>query len=118
MDCNTIICSNTITNNSEVILIPNRQIKNLVNTSNYRLIIACNINSPTSNLPVYIQTEIGNIPVLCKYGNEVYANMLNKRINYPIGYGDENSLYPEGQFVITSCSCLNKKSNTNNEISL
>ncbi len=110
--CNTIICSSSETTETGVILIPNRIIKNLENLGNYRLIVACNINTPTANLPVYIQTSIGNIPVLCKYGNEVYANMLNKRVNYPIGYGNQNPEYTLGQFIITSCSCLNKKSTT------
>lgn len=110
MDCNTIIISSTITTGTGVILIPNRTIKNLTNTCNYRLIIACNINTPTANRPVFIQTAIGNIPVLCKYGNTLYANQLNKRVNYPIGYGNQNTNYTLGQFVITSCNCLNCKS--------
>lgn len=66
----------------------------------------------TANLPVYIQTNSGNIPVLCKYGNEVIANMLNKRVNYPIGYGNENPNYTDGQFIILSCCNLNKRGTT------
>lgn len=108
MNCNTIICSSVTTTDTGVILIPNRTVKNLINTGNYRLIIACNVEA-TANLPVYIQTSLGNIPVLCKYGNEVIANMLNKRVNYPIGYGNQNPNYTEGQFIILSCSCLNPR---------
>lgn len=114
MNCNTIICSSSETTTTGIILIPNRVVKTLENTCNYRLIIACNINTPTNNLPVFIQTAIGNIPVLCKYGNTIYANQLNKRVNYPIGYGNENENYELGQFVILSCNCLNKKSTTVN----
>ena len=108
MNCKTMVISSVTTTSTGVVLIPNRTVKNLVNTGNYRLIIACNVEA-TANLPVYIQTAIGNIPVLCKYGNEVIANMLNKRVNYPIGYGNQNPNYTEGQFVILSCNCLNAR---------
>ena len=108
MNCNTIICSSVETTDTGVVLIPNRTIKNLINTGNYRLIIACNVEA-TANLPLYIQTSLGNIPVLCKYGNELLANQVNKRVNYPIGYGNQNSNYTEGQFVILNCNCLNPR---------
>lgn len=111
-NCDTIICSNSTTTTTGVVLIPNNTVKNVENTGDYRLILACNIDNATSNLPVFIQTAIGNIPVLCKYGNTVYTNQLNKRVNYPIGYGNANSNYTLGQFVITSCCGLNKKSTT------
>ena len=106
---NTIICSNVTTGTNDVVLIPNTPIKTLTNTCNYRLILACNIPDATANYPVFIQVGENNIPVLCKYGNEILANQLNRRINYPIGYGNENSNYTNGQFVITSCCNLNKR---------
>lgn len=109
MCCNTIICSNVTTTSTGVILVPNQTIKTLNNLSDYRLVLACNIPSPTSNLPVFIQTSIGNVPILCRYGNTLYANQLNKRVNYPISYGNQNTNYAKGQFVITSCSCLNRR---------
>ena len=109
MNCNTIICSQCEVADNLVVLIPNREIKNLENACNYRLIIACNINTPASNYPLAIQVGENNIPVLCKYGNEVLANMVNKRVNYPIGYGNNNSNYTNGQFVILSCECLNSR---------
>lgn len=108
MNCNTIVCSNATTTSTGVVLIPNKEVKNLVNTGNYRLIIACNVEA-TANLPLYIQTVLGNIPVLCKYGNQLLANQVNKRVNYPLGYGNQNPDYENGQFVITSCSCLNPR---------
>lgn len=108
MNCNTIVCSSATTTDTGVILIPNKAVKNLTNTGNYRLIIACNVEA-TSNLPLYIQTTLGNIPVLCKYGNELLANQVNKRVNYPLGYGNQNTNYTEGQFVILSCNCLNAR---------
>ena len=108
--CNdTIVCSNLTTGTDNVVLIPNQEIKTLVNTGNYRLIIACNIPAPTANYPVFIQVGANNVPVLCKYGNEILANQLNKRVNYPIGYGSDNSNYTNGQFVITSCCNLNPR---------
>jgi ribosomal protein L30E len=109
MNCNTIICSNLTTGTDNVVLIPNQTIKTLVNTANYRLVIACNIPEATANYPVFIQAENTNVPVLCKYGNEVLANQLNRRVSYPIGYGNQNSNYTDGQFVILTCCNLNKR---------
>lgn len=109
MNCNTIICSNLTTGTNNVVLIPNQPIKTLVNTGNYRLVLACNIPEATANYPVFIQVGENNIPVLCKYGNQVLANQLNRRINYPIGYGNENTGYVNGQFVILSCCNLNRR---------
>lgn len=111
MDCNTIYCSNATTTSTGVVLIPNRTIRNLENTKNYGLVLCCGANA-TANLPVFIQTGIGNIPVLCRYGNTLYANQLNRRVRYPIGYGNQNDNYENGQFVITSCSCINPRSTT------
>ena len=109
MDCNTIVISNVETTTDTVVLIPRQAIKNLVNTGNYRLIIACNVPDATSNFPIAIQVGANNIPVLCKYGNELLASQVNKRVNYPLGYGDNNSNYTNGQFVILSCNCLNER---------
>ena len=106
---NTIICSNLTTGTDNVVLIPNEEIKNLTNTGNYRLILACNIPEATANYPVFIQVGTNNIPILCKYGNQIYANMLNRRVNYPIGYGNENTNYTNGQFIIQSCCNLNPR---------
>lgn len=106
---NTIICSNLTMGTEQVILIPNNEIKTVVNLGNYRLVIACNIPEATANYPVFIQVGSNNIPVLCKYGNVVLANQLNRRTNYPIGYGNENTDYTNGQFVIQSCCGLNKR---------
>lgn len=108
MNCKTIFISSVTTTDTGVILIPSKTIKNLINTGNYRLIVACNVEA-TSNLPLFIQTSAGNIPVLCKYGNELLANQINKRVNYPIGYGNQNTNYTNGQFVILSCNCLNAR---------
>ena len=102
MDCNTIYCSNAITGDTSITLVPNREIKTLENTGCYKLVICCNATA-TSNLPVNIQVNGINIPVLCKAGNIVYANQLTKRRCYSIMYGDENPEYTSGQFVIQNC---------------
>ena len=104
MDCNTIRCSNATTTATTVVLIPNREIKTLENTGCYRLVICCNATA-TSNLPVFIQVNGTSIPVLCKAGNTVYANQLQKRENYGIMYGNENANYTNGQFVIQNKIC-------------
>ena len=104
MDCNTIYCSNAITGDDSVVLVPNRAIKTLENTGSYRLVICCNATA-TSNLPVYIEVNGVDIPVLCKAGNVIYANQLQKRKNYGIMYGNENPDYTDGQFVIQDRIC-------------
>lgn len=104
MNCNTIYCSNAETTQTTVVLIPNQEIKTLENTGCYRLVICCNATA-TNNLPVYIKVGTTNIPVLCKAGNTIYANMLQKRKNYSIMYGNDNSNYTDGQFVIQDRVC-------------
>ena len=103
-----IIVSTSQTTGTGVILIPNCTITP-TNLGEYRLIIACNINTPTANLPLFIQTSVGNVPVLCKFGNTLYANQVNKRVNYPLIYGNQNVNYTEGQFIIPSCACINPR---------
>lgn len=109
MNNRTIFINSVEQDTDVIVLIPNREIKNLVNVENYRLIIACNVTSPTANLPIVIQTELGQIPVLCKYGNNILANQLNKRIAYCVGYGSENENYENGQFVLFNINMLNKR---------
>ena len=104
MNCNTICCSNAETTQTTVVLIPNQEIKTLENTGCYRLIICCNATA-TANLPVYIQVVKTPIPVLCKAGNVIYANQLQKRRNYGIMYGNQNPDYVNGQFVIQDRIC-------------
>ena len=98
----TIYTSNVETTDTEVILIPNQNVKNLVNAQTYGLVI-CNNVVATANLPVFIRTNLGDIPILCKAGNTMYANQLNTRIRYPIIFGNMNENYVDGQFVILSC---------------
>lgn len=114
MDCNTIYCSSATTTDTGVILIPNRTVKNLVNTCTYGLIIACNVEA-SANLPVYIQTSLGNIPCFCKYLNEIYSSQLKKRVRYSIGYGNGNTNYTEGQFVVFDRICPRSEITTTGE---
>ena len=104
MNCNTIYCSNAETTATTVVLVPNREIKTLENTGSYRLVICCNATA-TSNLPVFIQVNGVSIPILCKAGNIVYANQLQKRVNYGVMYGNENENYEDGQFVVQDRIC-------------
>ena len=100
----TMFISSVTTNATNVILVPNQEVKNLTNATCYKIIIACNVEA-TANLPVLIQTSLGNIPVLCRYGNVVYANQLRKRTMYRIGFGSQNPGYTTGQFVFQSNIC-------------
>ncbi|MBR4486073.1 hypothetical protein IKS57_01715 [bacterium] len=104
MNCNTIYCSNAITGDDNVVLVPNRAIKTIENTGSYRLVICCNATA-TANLPLFIQVNGVNIPVLCKAGNVVYSSQVDKRVNYGIMYGNENPNYTNGQFVIQDRIC-------------
>ena len=108
-NCNTIVVSSATTTSTGVVLIPNRTstFANLTNTGKYELVIACGVRA-TASLPVFIQTSSGNIPVLCKLGNQVYSNQLRKRYRYCIGYGNNNTSYTLGQFVVFNsleCAC-------------
>ena len=104
MDCNTIYVSNAQTTATTVVIIPNQEIKTLNNCGCYRLIICCNATA-TSNLPVFIQVGTLSIPVLCKAGNTMYANQLQKRVNYSIMYGNDNEAFVNGQFVVQNRVC-------------
>jgi len=100
--CLTMYCSTVETTDESVVLIPNKAVRNLVNAETYGLVI-CSNAAATANLPVFIRTNIADIPVLCKAGNTMYANQLNTRVRYPIIYGNQNDNYENGQFVITTC---------------
>lgn len=104
MNCNTMVISSANTTGTGVILIPNQEVKTLTNATCYKLIIACNVEA-TANLPVFIQTALGNIPVLCRFSDTLYANQLNKRTMYRIGYGNANDNYTLGQFTMQCNVC-------------
>lgn len=102
--CNTILISSAVIEDGNVILIPNRTIRTLTNAETYRFVIAVNVQS-SENAPVFIRVGNIDIPVLCKYGNTMYANQLRTRYNYAIGYGNANTNYENGQFVIFNGVC-------------
>ena len=104
MNCNTIYVSNVIMGDTDVVLVPNRAIKTLENCGCYRLVICCNATA-TANLPVFIQVNGVNIPILCKAGNTMYANQLQKRKSYSIMYGNQNTNYTNGVFVVQDRVC-------------
>ena len=106
----TIFISSITTTDTGVILIPSTTItaQKLVDLNRYRLVIACNLKA-TANLPVYIQAEIGNIPLLCKFaGNDIFPDQLRSRKCYTIVYGNNNVLSSIGQFVLQNCVCPTK----------
>lgn len=109
---NTMFISSVETTSTGVILIPNQEVKNLTNATCYKIIIACNVEA-TSNLPVFIQTALGNIPVLCRFSNTLYANQIKKRTMYRIGYGNANDNYTIGQFTMQSNVCPKSEVVTN-----
>lgn len=108
--CNEIKITGITTTATGVVLIPARTIinTNLMNTGKYKLIIACGLKS-TNSLPIFIQTQSGNVPLLCKFANPVFSNQLRTRKAYCIGFGNRNTTpYPLGQFVVFNdlcCAC-------------
>lgn len=108
-NCNTIYITSLTTTSTGVVLIPNRTITqtNLANTFNYNLVIACGLKA-TNSLPVFIQTSAGNVPLLDKYANPVYSNQLRTRTRYCVSYGNTNTNYTLGQFLVRNnlcCAC-------------
>lgn len=106
----TIFISNITTTDTGVILIPSTTItaQKLVDLNKYRLVIACNLKA-TANLPVYIQTAIGNVLLWCKFaGNNIFPDQLRSRKCYTIVYGNNNVLSSIGQFVLQNCVCPTK----------
>lgn len=103
---NNILITGITQNATAITLIPARPITltNLTNTGNYRLRLACGLKA-TSALPVQIQVGAVNVPVLSNYGNLVYSNQLKTRKCYRIGYGNGNTGYTNGQFVVFDCIC-------------
>ena len=104
MNCNTIYVSSVINGDDNVVLVPNRAIKTITNCGCYRLIICCNATA-NANLPVFLQINGVNIPILCKAGNTMYASQLEKRKSYSIMYGNENAGYVNGQIVVQDRVC-------------
>ena len=103
----TILISNITTTDTGVILIPSTTITagKLFNLNKYKMIIQCNLKA-TANLPVYIQTAIGNIPLFCKFaGNNIFPDQLRNRYCYTVVYGNGNTLSTIGQFVLQNPVC-------------
>lgn len=103
----TIYISSITTNATQVILVPSTTITalKLADLNKYKLVIACNLRA-TANLPVYIQTALGPVPLLCKYaGNNIFPDQLRSRKCYTVVYGNNSVLSSVGQFVLQNCVC-------------
>ena len=115
----TIFISSITTTATGVILIPSTTItsQKLINLNKYRLVVACNLKA-NANLPVYIQTELGNIPLLCKFaGNNIFPDQLRSRKCYTVVFGNNNVLSSIGQFVLQNCVCPTKGVGTTGAVS-
>ena len=99
----------------DILLKPNRKVKreNLGDRCKYFLTIGCGLRV-SKNLPLFIETDDGNIPLLDKFGDIVYANQLSTRKRYCIGYGNNNNSYNVGQFIVYNNLCLASPSSQNN----
>ena len=107
MACNctpvkTIRIASLTTTDTGVVLVPRTTIaeSDLINAYRYIIIIPCTLTTE-SVLPIYLQTTLGNIPILCnRTANPVISNQIRKMTNYILTYGNQNALYPSGQFVL------------------
>ena len=103
----TIFISSITTTATGVVLIPSTTItaSKLFDLNKYKLIIQCNLRA-TANLPIYIQTAIGNIPLWCRFaGNNIFPDQLRSRRCYTIVYGNNNVVSSIGQFVLQNSVC-------------
>jgi hypothetical protein len=103
----TMIITSATTTTTGVIFVPSETIteEDLVNLDKYRMILTCNVR-PTSNLPIYIQTEIGLIPLFCRYAaNNIFPDQLRRRYAYTVVYGNNNVYCSLGQFVLQNSVC-------------
>lgn len=116
----TIYISSITTTDTGVVLVPSTTITalKLTDLNKYKLVIACNLRA-TANLPVYIQTELGNIPLLCKFaGNDIFPDQLKSRYCYTIVYGNNSVLSTVGQFVLQNSVCPTRGRGTTNAVAV
>lgn len=107
MACNcipiqTIKISSITSTDTGIVLIPTNTISStdLINLFKYKLVIPCNLKAD-SNLPIFIQTELGNIPLLKSIsGNSALPSDIRKMTYYLLVYGNKNSANEFGQFII------------------
>ena len=105
---NTILISKIFNTGDAIELIPNRTIKkeNLGDLCKYNMVIGCGLQCEES-LPVVLVTDTAKIPIFNKVGNDVYYNQIKRnRYCWCMGYGSNNTLLPDGQFVIFNNLCL------------
>jgi hypothetical protein len=103
----TILITSATTTSTGVIFVPSETItaEDLVNLDKYRMILTCNVR-PTANLPIYIQTEVGLVPLFCRYaGNDIFPDQLKRRYCYTVVYGNNNVYSTLGQFVLQNSVC-------------
>jgi hypothetical protein len=103
----TILITSATTTSTGVIFIPSETITayDLINLDKYRMILSCNVR-PTANLPIYIQTETGLIPLFCRYAsNNIFPDQLKRRYCYTVVYGNNNVYVSLGQFVLQNSVC-------------
>jgi hypothetical protein len=103
----TMLITSATTTSTGVIFIPSETITedDLVNLDKYRMILGCNVR-PTANLPIYIQTATGLIPLFCRYAsNDIFPDQLRRRYCYTVVYGNNNVFSSLGQFVLQNSVC-------------
>ena len=103
----TIFITKYTSTTCSVDLVPSRAVKleNLGDRCKYFLIIGCGLKTSKSAM-IRITTDKGEVPLLDKFGNNVYSNQLSTRKRYVVGYGNNNQEYDKGQFILYENLCL------------
>lgn len=114
----TMIITSATTTSTGVIFVPSETItaEDLVNLDKYRMILTCNVR-PTANLPIYIQTETGLVPLFCRYAaNDIFPDQLKRRYCYTVVYGNNNVYASLGQFVLQNSVCSTEGRGTTGDV--
>lgn len=102
--CNRIIKSSGYsTDASNFIILTTGETFNLANRKAFYLILCQNIPIQSSNLPVLIQVNGTNYPLLDKFGNNVLVSDINTRTRYSLVFGSN----PVHFLAFNIISCLN-----------
>ena len=76
---------------------------------NNNTIICSNLTTGTDNVVLIPNQTIKTLTNTGNYRLIIACNIPEATANYPIGYGNQNTNYTEGQFIITSCCNINPR---------
>ena len=98
--CNTIKVSGFGTTDTEFVILTTGSTVQLTNGYLYNLIVCQRLPSLSVVLPVFIQVNGVNYPLLDRIGNQVMSDQIKTRANYRMFYGERDP-----HFLTTNCLC-------------